>query len=103
VKGRHLRDPGPEPIATGLYAVRRSTPQLVTAGDRMRGVPCLACGFPIGGTPAVTVGLTHYLPDRSPAGDLPSTAWLLHAHHGGISTREIHDLTQWRLGTIPAR
>ena len=96
------RQADPVAITTGLYAVRRSTPQLVQAGDRMRGVPCLGCGFPIGGTPAITVGLTHYIPDRFPAGDLPVTAWLMHAHHGGVSTREIHDLAQWRLGTAPA-
>lgn len=91
----------PDPITTGLYAVRRGTPQAVVAGDRMRGHPCLACGYPVGADLAITAAITHYIPDLGPAGDLPTTAWLIHAKHRGLSTREIHDLAQWRLATGP--
>jgi hypothetical protein len=96
--GRPLRPPAPEPIATGLWGVRYSTPQPLAAGDRMRGTPCLVCGEAIGGQLAITVGITYYLPDTSRAGHLPSSAWLAHAHHRGLTPRKIHDLAEWRLG-----
>lgn len=97
--GRALRPPTPDPIHTGLWGVRWSTPQPMAAGDRIRGVPCLVCGEAIGGHPAVTVGITFYLPDTSPAGNLPCSAWLVHASHPRMTPRKIHDLAAWRLGT----
>lgn len=95
--------PGGEPIATGLYAVRYGQAQPMAAGDRMRGTPCLVCGFAIGGRRAVTVVITHYMPGRAPAGSLPCSSWLIHDHHPRPDIRLIHDLAEWRLGTHPAQ
>lgn len=103
MRGPFRPPPPAAAIITGLYAVRWSTPQLVTPGDAMRAAPCLACGHAIGGEAALTACLTHYVPPGPGAGDLPSTAWLLHASHRGISTRAVHDLAQWRLGTHNTR
>ena len=89
----------PPPYQSGLYAVRRGTPNTVAPGDRLAATPCLICGWAIGQAPAVTVAITHYVPGASAAGDLPTSGWLIHAEHHGVSTRALHDLAQWRLAT----
>ena len=93
------RPPGTQAITAGLYAVRRGRPQLVAPGDALRALPCLACGWAIGGGPAVTVTITHYSAEGTPPGLLPSSSWLVHTHHHGLTTRALHDLAQWHLAT----
>lgn len=97
---RTRRQEQPRPaIITGLYGVRRGHPQPMTPGDQLAGTPCLVCGYAIGRADSITVAITHYVPGASTAGDLPTSGWLIHAAHHGVTTQALHDLAQWRLAT----